>query len=69
VLPDGLFHACEHLSNGCFRVEISTNLVNWDIICTNAVADGMARHIDPDAVNSLLRFYRIIPIPCPAEQP
>ena len=69
VLPDGLFHVCEKITNGCFRVEVTTNLVNWDIICTNAVADGMARHIDCERTNHLHRYFRIIPIPCPPVQP
>jgi hypothetical protein len=69
VFPDGMFHVCEHLTNGCFRVEISTNFANWDIICTNSVVDGMARHVDPDAANDRHRFYRIVPIPCPRDEP
>ena len=42
MLPGGIFHFPDHITNGCFRVEVTTNLVNWEIICTNAVADGMA---------------------------
>ncbi len=68
-LPDGMFHHCEKITNGCFRVEVTTNLVHWDIVCTNAVADGMARHIDCEGTNHLHRFYRIVPVPCPPAQP
>jgi hypothetical protein len=69
MLRDGIFHACDPLTNRCFRVEISTNLVNWDGICTNAVVDGAARHLDPDAANCHHRFFRLVPVPCPPEEP
>jgi hypothetical protein len=69
VLPGGMFHVCDRITNGCFRVEVTTNLVNWEIICTNNVADGMARHIDCDGTNHLRRFFRLTPVPCPVAEP
>jgi hypothetical protein len=66
-LPEGLFHAMAPITNGCFRVEVTTNLVNWETVCTNRVADGMARHIDAEGTNLVRRFFRLVPVPCPAE--
>ncbi|MFM1768969.1 MAG: hypothetical protein RJA22_1498 [Verrucomicrobiota bacterium] len=66
-LPGGLFHAGSPITNGCFRVEATTNLLDWEIICTNRVADGMARHIDAEGTNLVRRFFRLVPVECPAE--
>ena len=68
-LRDGSFHICEPITNHCFRVDITTNLVHWETICTNSIADGAARHIDCDATNTLHRFYRLVPVPCPPNEP
>ena len=66
-LADGTVHLCSPFTNHCFRVERSTNLVHWEGICTNRVADGAARHLDPDATNCLRQFIRFIPVPCPPD--
>jgi hypothetical protein len=66
-LPDGTVHLCWPSTNKCFRVELSTNLVHWEGICTNRVADGAAHHLDPDATNCLRQFIRFIPVPCPPD--
>jgi Bacterial Ig domain/Calx-beta domain len=68
-LRDGSFHICEPITNHCFRVDVTTNMVHWETICTNSIADGAARHIDCDATNALHRFYRLVPVPCPPNEP
>ncbi len=67
LLADGTVHLCWPFTNQCFRVELSTNLVHWEGICTNRVADGAAHHLDPDATNSPVRFIRFIPVACPSD--
>jgi len=44
-----------------FRVEYSTNLVDWTSICTNQVVNGSVDFIDPDAPEHPHRFYRAAP--------
>jgi len=66
-LPDGTVHLCTPFTNLCFRVELSTNLVNWEGFCTNRIADGAAHHLDPDATNCVRQFIRFIPVPCPPD--
>ncbi|PYJ05049.1 MAG: hypothetical protein DME25_09150 [Verrucomicrobia bacterium] len=58
--------ACFHLSaNGpdaaWFRVEYSSDLVNWTPICTTQVVHGSIDFVDPDAQNDQHRFYRAVP--------
>jgi len=67
-LPDGTVHLCTPFTNLCFRVELSTNLVNWEGFCTNRIADGAAHHLDPDATNCVRQFIRFIPVPCPPDE-
>ncbi len=61
-LPDGLFHLCLDKPDGfAFRLEISEDLSTWAPLCTNVVADGALRFIDPEAPQHSRRFYRIVP--------
>jgi hypothetical protein len=63
--PDGLFHVVRPGADGwCYRVEVSTNLVDWTVVCTNSISDGAVRFVDPDAPAFGNRFYRMIPQPC-----
>ena len=67
-LSDGLFHACWEGTNGfCYRIEISSNLVEWLPVCTNSVTDGAIHFVDPDTLDFPHRFYRAVPEPCVAE--
>jgi len=66
TLSDGSFHLCRPGTNGfCFRLEASTNLVDWTPICTNTVTEGAIHFVDPDASDSVVRFYRTSPAACP----
>jgi hypothetical protein len=69
MLGDGVFHVCAPITNRCFRVEWATNLLQWEVLGTNAVVDGIARHLDPDAGKAHHRFFRLVPVPCPADEP
>jgi len=61
VLPDRCFHfRCPGTNGLWFRIECSTNFVNWLPICTNIVTDGAVHFVDPDAQDAPSRFYRAV---------
>jgi hypothetical protein len=63
ILPDKSFHFVASGPNAAwFCIEYSTDLVNWTPVCTNQVVNGSIDFVDPDAANSLERFYRILPV-------
>ncbi|HNQ73118.1 MAG TPA: hypothetical protein PKN95_05890 [Verrucomicrobiota bacterium] len=63
-MPDRCFHLTRPGSNGeWFRIEGSTNLVDWTVLVTNSVTDGAIHFVDPDADSLPQRFYRVIPGP------
>lgn len=58
-LPDRCFQLTQPGSNGdWFRIECSTNLMDWIVLCTNSVTDGAIHFVDPDADAAAQRFYR-----------
>ncbi len=58
---DGMFHVCLPGTNGWpYRMEYTTNLLNWTPVCTNVVVDGGVHFVDPEA-NGQPRYYRAIP--------
>lgn len=62
TLPDRTFHLRADAANGFgYRVECSINLRDWEPLCVGAVLDGALHFVDPDAAQSALRFYRLIP--------
>ncbi len=62
MLSDGLFHLCQPGTNGfCFRIEVTSNLVDWVPVCTNIVTDAAIHFVDPDATSFAHRFYRVLP--------
>ncbi len=65
-LGDGSFHLCMLGTNGfCYRIEMSTNLTDWQGICTNIVSDGAIHFADPYARHSNSQFYRALPVANP----
>ena len=61
-LNDRCFHLTQPANNGdWFRIEYSTNLVDWEVLFTNTVTDGAVHFVDPDADESSQRFYRVVP--------
>jgi hypothetical protein len=62
VLPDHCFHLKAAGPDGAwFRVEYTTDMLNWTSICTNQVVQGAIDFIDPDASADSARFYRAVP--------
>jgi hypothetical protein len=63
MLPDQTFHlAAAGPDGGWFRVEYSTDMVNWTGLCTNQVFNGSVDFLDPDATADTLRLYRAVPL-------
>jgi hypothetical protein len=61
-LSDALFHLCKDATNGfTYRLECSTNLVDWTVMETNVVTEGAVEFIDPEATTAPARFYRVVP--------
>ncbi|MDB6068719.1 MAG: Na-Ca exchanger/integrin-beta4 [Pedosphaera sp.] len=62
VLSDNSFHFCLPATNGqSFCIQLSTNLVDWQPVCTNTVVKGSIQFADPEATNSVNRYYRAVP--------
>lgn len=62
TLSDRCFHVCWPATNGAwFRIECSTDLVNWTPIATNIVTEGAVHFVDPDNDPTAAKFYRAIP--------
>jgi Calx-beta domain/Bacterial Ig domain len=67
-LDDGMFHVCLPADNGTgYRLMSSTNLVDWEEICTGVVVDGAIHFVDPDAALHGMRFYRAFPMAAPVD--
>jgi len=70
VLPDGSFHVMKPAGVAtCWRIEYSTNLLDWTPICTAVASDGALHFVDPDAEDSPARFYRAVPELNPTDLP
>ena len=49
-----------------YCLQISTNMVTWQSICTNTVVKGFAQFVDPPGMNTAPGvFYRILPVDVP----
>ena len=63
LLPGGSFHLNASGPDAAwFRIEYSTNLLDWTPVCTNQVINGSIDFIDPAAPNHPSRFYRAVPL-------
>ncbi len=61
-LRDHSFHLRMMGTNGfCYRVEVTTNWVNWTPVCTNVVTEGAIHFADPSARARDYQFYRVRP--------
>jgi len=68
TLPDRCFHVCWPATNGqWFRIECSSDLVNWAPVATNIVTEGAVHFVDPDSDAGTAKFYRAIPETNPPE--
>jgi hypothetical protein len=45
-----------------FRIDSTTDCLNWAPVCTNQVVDGAIDFADPDAADSAARWYRAVPL-------
>jgi hypothetical protein len=63
-LPDRTF-LCRHdgVDGQCYRLEISSNLVDWEALEPNIVVDGAIHFLDCEAPDVKARFYRVRPVP------
>ena len=69
MLPGSCFNLSAIGPDGAwFRVEFSTDLVNWTPVCTNQVVNGGIDFVDPDAHSATARFYRTLPEAAPPSQ-
>ncbi len=60
----GLFQMTASGDNGsAYRLETTTNLVDWVPVVTNTVSGGSATFTDSGAAGKDLRFYRIVLLP------
>lgn len=60
----GLFQLTATGDNGrAYRLESSTNLVDWTPVVTNTVSGSTATFTDSGAAGKVLRFYRIVLLP------
>jgi len=69
VLSDRCFHVMRPGTNGTsWRIDCSTNLVDWTPVCTTTVTDGAIHFVDPDADDLTQRYYRALPDTSPPTQ-
>ena len=62
-MPGGSVYVSLPASNGAvFCLETSTNMVDWQSICTNTVLNGSAQFVDPNWGTQPMLFYRIVPV-------
>jgi hypothetical protein len=59
-----LLHRCMQISfpaesGGTFRVEASSDLMNWESTFIGAAEDGMLQFIEPEITTFPNRFYRL----------
>jgi hypothetical protein len=62
-LQGGLFQLGLPVANGSWRVDMSTDLINWQPVSTSVVTGGTLQFVDPDAAGAPTRFYRAVPDP------
>ncbi len=62
MLSGNSFHLSTTGPDGAwFHIDYSTDLTNWNSICTNQVVNGLIEFVDPDASTNHSRFYRTVP--------
>ena len=61
-LPEGFVHVCfgAEPPSG-YRVEASSNLLDWEAIYHGTPTDGALHYVDEDAARFPRRFYRLVP--------
>jgi Big-like domain-containing protein/Calx-beta domain-containing protein len=68
-LDDGVFHWCRPATNDqCYRIDCSSDLKEWTTLTTVRATEGAVSYTDPEGIAYDRRFYRAVPVPCPADQ-
>ena len=61
VLPDGSCVLSLTVETGLtYRVQSSTNLLDWNVQCTLVPTNFAIQVVDPTATNSPYQFYRLV---------
>ncbi len=67
AMADTSMHVSLPATNGMnFSLQVSTDLINWQPVCTNTVLKGSAQYVDPSGNGSSGLYYRIVPVATPA---
>ncbi|HZO54768.1 MAG TPA: Ig-like domain-containing protein, partial [Bryobacteraceae bacterium] len=61
----GGLHLSFKATSGNYRVEASTDLINWETISTTAAVNDTVHFVETDRTTFPRRFYRIVPEPMP----
>ncbi|HTD67271.1 MAG TPA: hypothetical protein VK846_12145, partial [Candidatus Limnocylindria bacterium] len=68
-LLDGLVHLCVPAVDGtCYRIEASTDLANWEVVCRNTVTGNTIHFVEPRSRELARRFYRVVPDVCEEQE-
>ncbi len=61
-LVDGRLHVYMALPDGLpYRLEVSTNLIDWEPVISNAVTEDEVHFVDDVQTNAAHRFFRVVP--------
>jgi hypothetical protein len=61
----GGLHLSFKATSGNYRVEASTDLINWETVSTTAAVNDTVHFVETDRTTFPRRFYRIVPEPMP----
>ncbi len=61
----GALHISFKATTGNYRVEASTDLINWETVSTTAAVNETVNFVETDRTRFPRRFYRIVPEPLP----
>jgi len=61
----GALHISFRATTGNYRVEASTDLVNWETVSTTSAVNDTVNFVETDRNRFPRRFYRIVPEPMP----
>ena len=60
--PINIFPSAYFPLSLCYRVELSSNLTDWESPEANVVTEDDIHFVDPEAVDLGARFYRVVPV-------
>ena len=61
----GALHISFKATTGNYRVEASTDLINWETVSTTSAVNDTVHFVETDRAIFPRRFYRIVPEPMP----